>query len=50
MAVFIGSIALHVPDTGLAAGLWSEDLDHVAREDPDFLAPEGWSPPLAFRP
>ena len=46
MAVFIGSVVLNVSDNGRASGFWGRALGYVPRSDnPDFLTPEGWSPP-----
>ena len=48
MGVFIGSVVLNVSNNSRAARFWGEVLGYGPRPDnPDFLAPDGWSPPSA---
>lgn len=50
MAVFVGSVVVHVADSARAGEFWTKALDYVPQPDnPEFLRPEEWSPPSTTR-
>jgi catechol 2,3-dioxygenase-like lactoylglutathione lyase family enzyme len=50
VAVFIGSVVLHVSENARAAAFWSEALGYAqVGANPDFLGPAGWEPPSRSR-